>query len=295
MPDIRECTWNMGSVSLLASDDQSVQKVVPGVPDMMPKEFQTPEKCPPSISEVCGSGLMSDTCMEYQIFWIPTRSRVFLVGNIPIFTLTGFNVPQMAEEWQSQDSTLVTPSGARFVVAGNCTQQKWIVETDQIGEWGPPEWVVQLEGSGCDLTTQNKVFSYQCHREFQSVPAEAGIYQLHQPGKTLHFEVLAGENDLVKPRKHPLIGPHVVKKDHKERVMLTPIRSLKEARLDLTGLNISQVVPECAPYITTSHEGWKHWLNIWYVKQLAKSHQIQGLDTILGHQAWRLASWMQLT
>ncbi|KAL8221112.1 UNVERIFIED_CONTAM: hypothetical protein K2H54_059492 [Gekko kuhli] len=169
-------------------------------------------------------------------------------GYIPIFTLTGFNTPQMAKEWQSQNSTLVMPSGAQFVVVGNCTQQEFIVETDQIGEWGPPEWVVQLEGSKCDLKTKNTVFNYQCHCKFQSVPAEAGIYYLHQPRRTLHFEVLAGVNDLVRPQKDPLIGQHVVKRDHKERVMLTPINSLEEVRLNLTGLNISETVPECAPY-----------------------------------------------
>ncbi|KAL8186474.1 UNVERIFIED_CONTAM: hypothetical protein K2H54_071899 [Gekko kuhli] len=228
--------------------------IAPPPIDEIPQETSPAIPTPPEKNTVPHLEMGKDAlkCEYYRIGPdVPTK----LVGYIPIFTLTGFSESQIAKEWQSQNSTLMTPSGAQFVVKGNCTQQTWAVETDQIGEWGPPEWVVQLDGSKCDLTSKTTTFRYQCHREFQSVPAEAGIYQLHQPGRTLSFEVLAGENDLMRPRKHPLIGPHVVKRDHKERVMLTPIHSLKEVRLDLTGLNISQVVPECAAYITVSYEG----------------------------------------
>ncbi|XP_054843094.1 uncharacterized protein LOC129334794 [Eublepharis macularius] len=203
-------------------------------------------------------------------------------GYIPIFTLTGFNGTQMAEKWQNLNSTLLTPSGREFIINGTCQQTMWKLDTTEIGEWGPPQWDVQLDGSQCNRQQPFITFRYQCHRQFSSVPAEAGIYRLQQPGKVLQFEVLAGENDLLKPRKHPLIGPHVVKKDHKMRAMLTPVRSLKEIRLDLTGLNISQAVPECAPYVTTSHEGWKNWIDLWYTAQLAKTRFARGLDTILG-------------
>lgn len=156
-----------------------------------------------------------------------------------------------------------------------------MVETDEIGEWGPPEWVVKLDGSRCDLRQSCTMFQYQCHRQFQWIPAEAGIYQLQQPGKMFQFEILAGENYLLKPRRHPFVGPHVLKQDHQEQVMLTPVRSWKEVRLDLTGLNISNVA-DCAPFVTTSHEGWRQWLNLWYVNRLARSRRIREIGAILG-------------
>lgn len=57
------------------------------------------------------------------------------------------------------------------------------------------------------------------------------------------------------------IGPYVVKQNHIQELLTSPVRSLKKVVLSLSTVNISSIRPHCTPFLSTLYTGWLAWLH----------------------------------
>nr|XP_020651919.1 peroxisome proliferator-activated receptor delta isoform X2 [Pogona vitticeps] len=163
--------------------------------------------------------------------------------------------------------SLISPSGnniTRLIV--DWKLQEWELKGTDLFRQGPPDWVIPIEGTHCDQKTSSIRFKFYGHIAITEEISEQGLYrvELYSQNKTiLTFNPLITDLLTLYQMRNPIVGSHVLKLDQVEQIIMNPQTSLKEVQIHFQGLNVSQRIPECAPFLEVSHRGWMEWVKMW--------------------------------
>lgn len=163
--------------------------------------------------------------------------------------------------------SLTSPSGRlteRLII--NWEACDWQLKGNDLSKQGPPDWVLPISGTNCNQKEPLIQFKFYGHITITEESDEDGIWQVElgtQNKTTLRFNPLLTNLTALRKMENPLVGSHVLKLDQPKQIVMHPQTSLKEVQIHLQGLNISESVPKCAPYLSTSHQGWFEWVTMW--------------------------------
>ncbi|XP_042318654.1 peroxisome proliferator-activated receptor delta isoform X1 [Sceloporus undulatus] len=163
--------------------------------------------------------------------------------------------------------SLISPSGKNIThLIANWESQEWELKRTDLVKQGPPDWVVAIEGTHCDQQTSTVRFKFYGHISITEEISEHGMYKLElgsQNKTVLKFNPLIIDLLPLRHMTNPIVGSHVLKMDQPEQLVMQPQTSLKEVQIHFKGLNVSQRVPQCAPFLEISHKGWLEWVKMW--------------------------------
>ncbi|XP_062997622.1 peroxisome proliferator-activated receptor delta isoform X2 [Elgaria multicarinata webbii] len=163
--------------------------------------------------------------------------------------------------------SLISPSGnniTRLIV--NWESQEWELKETDLFRQGPPDWVVPIRGTHCEQRTSSIRFKTYGYISITEEISEQGLYrvELGSQNKTVfNFNPLIMDLLPLRHMMNPIVGSHVLKLDQPEQIVMHPQTSLKEVQIHFEGLNVSQRVPQCAPFLEVSQRGWVEWVKMW--------------------------------
>lgn len=150
--------------------------------------------------------------------------------------------------------TITAPNGRKWVVLLNCPQDNKILNRSEL----KPEasWYSQDYGY-CPHPLVNLQVWCQGNLNVEMSPELGGKWLIGGPeGFQKEFPIFAVQRPFVSK-----IGPYVVKQNHIQELLTSPVRSLKKVVLSLSTVNISSVRPHCTPFLSTLYTGWLAWLH----------------------------------
>lgn len=150
--------------------------------------------------------------------------------------------------------TITAPNGRKWVVVLNCPQDNKILNRSEL----KPEasWYSQDYGY-CPHPLVNLQVWCQGNLNVEMSPELGGKWLIGGPeGFQKEFPIFAVQRPFVSK-----IGPYVVKQNHIQELLTSPVRSLKKVVLSLSTVNISSVRPHCTPFLSTLYTGWLAWLH----------------------------------
>lgn len=150
--------------------------------------------------------------------------------------------------------TITAPNGHKWVVLLNCPQDNKILNRSEL----KPEasWYSQDYGY-CPHPLVNLQVWCQGNLNVEMSPELGGKWLIGGPeGFQKEFPIFAVQRPFVSK-----IGPYVVKQNHIQELLTSPVRSLKKVVLSLSTVNISSVRPHCTPFLSTLYTGWLAWLH----------------------------------
>ncbi|XP_034270470.1 peroxisome proliferator-activated receptor delta isoform X1 [Pantherophis guttatus] len=163
--------------------------------------------------------------------------------------------------------SLISPSGKKNTqTIINWESHDWELKGRDLIRQGPPDWVVPIKGTHCDQRASSVKFKFYGHISITEKNSEQGLYQLElgfQNKTVLQFNPLITDLLSLRHMRNPVIGSHVLKLDQPEQIVKNPQTSLKEVQINFEGLNVSQKVPQCSPFLDISHRGWIEWVKMW--------------------------------
>lgn len=150
--------------------------------------------------------------------------------------------------------TITAPNGRKWVVLLNCPQDNKILNRSEL----KPEasWYSQDYGY-CPHPLVNLQVWCQGNLNVEMSPELGGKWLIGGPeGFQKEFPIFAVQRPFISK-----IGPYVVKQNHIQELLTSPVRSLKKVVLSLSTVNISSVRPHCTPFLSTLYTGWLAWLH----------------------------------
>lgn len=150
--------------------------------------------------------------------------------------------------------TITAPNGRKWVVLLNCPQDNKILSRSEL----KPEasWYSQDYGY-CPHPLVNLQVWCRGNLSIEMSPELGGKWLIGGPeGFQKEFPIFAVQRPFVSK-----IGPYVVKQNHIQELLTSPVRSLKKVVLSLSTVNISSVRPHCTPFLSTLYTGWLAWLH----------------------------------
>lgn len=150
--------------------------------------------------------------------------------------------------------TITAPNGRKWVVLLNCPQDNKILSRSEL----KPEasWYSQDYGY-CPHPLVNLQVWCRGNLSIEMSPELGGKWLIGGPeGFQKEFPMFAVQRPFVSK-----IGPYVVKQNHIQELLTSPVRSLKKVVLSLSTVNISSIRPHCTPFLSTLYTGWLAWLH----------------------------------
>ncbi|NP_001159385.1 uncharacterized protein LOC422926 [Gallus gallus] len=150
--------------------------------------------------------------------------------------------------------TLTAPNSRKWIVSVNCPPESKMLSRSELN--AETSWYSQDYGY-CSSPLKNLQVWCQGKLSVEMSPELGGKWLIGGPeGFQKEFPIIAVLRPFVSK-----IGPYVVKQNHIQELLTSPVRSLKKVVLSLSTANISSIRPHCAPFLSTLYTGWLAWLH----------------------------------